>query len=691
LAGPFPETPLKEYIRTKIRGKAIDKPEMPMQAKLFLENIYRPDVKNLKNILLFEYGVRGELMSLEDLRNQTFPAKTKEDWKVIAEESLKGKSIESLQSITYENITLKPLYSQRDEQTVPDFPGGSDFRRGVYPIGYVTNNWKIAQQLRTNTPSELKVKLQEAIDKGQTALSFEVSKDLLETKEFLDEVVTDLSDKYPFAINGKDLQSAFLAELIEFAGEGGKGGNIFGYVANDLISLFAENGFISLELLTKWTEDIKTASRKLPNLRTVLIDTSSYHQGGSNAVQELGIAAATGTFYLQHLLETGMKLEDVLSKMVFHFSLGSNFFMELAKLRAARILWNKITEVYGAESKYRGMEISAQTSPFTKTVYDPYVNILRAGNEAFAAVLGGIQYLHVTPFDDIIGTSQLSERIARNTQNILKEEAHLQKVADPAGGSWYVEKLTIELAEKAWEYFQKIEENGGFIEVLKSNWLQNEIKAINEKRQQDIFTRKQSIIGTNVYANLDEETTAGKEQSYNRKYVHPYTSIKIEAISRTRLSEPYEELRKKAEELERKIGTEVFMGILCLGELKQYKARLDFMKGFLSAGGVRTQESGSITSYETARQFVISKETKYFCLCGSNVQYDSLGHEILSALSAEFPDRIFYLAGLPENEHQPRWIDEGIKQFIHLKSNCYETLSSILTEMEVSFDEVTKA
>jgi methylmalonyl-CoA mutase len=630
-------------------------------------------------------------MSLDDLRNQSFPAKSKDDWKVTAEESLKGKSIESLQSITYENITLKPLYSQHNELTVAEYPGGSDFRRGVYPLGYVTNNWKIAQQISYNTPAELKKKLQGALEKGQTALSFKVSKDLIEEKETWKEILTDFIEKYPFAINSKHLQPVLLAELSGYVEQEGKGNKITGYVANDPISLFAEQGFISSDLLSNWSQDVKAVNHKLPNLRTVLIDTSIYHQGGANAVQELGIAAAAGIFYIQQLLEYGMKLEDVLSKMVFHFSIGGNFFMELAKLRAARILWNKITKVYGAGAEYRGMHISADTSSFTKTVYDPYVNILRAGNEAFAAVLGGVQYLHVTPFDDIIGTSPLSERIARNTQNILKEEAHLQKVVDPAGGAWYVEALTTELAENAWGYFQQIETNGGILEVLKSNWLQNEIKIINEKRKQDIYTRKQSIIGTNVYANLDEVTAATNEQSSKVNFVQDGSSIKIEAITKTRLSQPFEDLRKNAAAVERKTGSKPSVGMICLGELKQYKARLDFMRGFLSAGGVRANESGSITTYETARQFVLNKDTKHFCLCGSTDQYESLGHEILTALSAEFPDRIFYLAGLPEKDQQSQWIDEGIKQFIHIKSNCYETLSSILTEMEVSLDEVTKA
>jgi methylmalonyl-CoA mutase len=378
--------------------------------------------------------------------------------------------------------------------------------------------------------------------------------------------------------------------------------------------------------------------------------------------------------------------------MIFQFSIGGNFFMELAKLRAARILWNKITQVYGADTKDRGMHITAETSSFTKTVYDPYVNLLRAGNEGFAAVVGGVQYLHITPFNDITGSSQLSERIARNTQNILKEEAYLQKVVDPAGGSWYVEALTKELAEKAWQYFQQIEAKGGMLEVLKSGWLQEEIAAVQTKREQDVFTRKQSIVGTNVYANLAESAgSAAVQISNNPLSVDRSNRINIRKINNVRLSEPFEKLRKISEEIKSKSGSKPKIGMICLGELKYYKPRLDFMRGFAAAGGIEAVDSGPITSLESAKQFILRQDTKYFCLCGSNDQYESFGHEILSTLNREFPDLTFYLAGLPEKDLQTKWASEGIKEFIHIKSNCYEILSTILIEMEVALDDRTKA
>ncbi|MDF2653023.1 MAG: methylmalonyl-CoA mutase [Paenibacillus sp.] len=321
-------------------------------------------------------------MSFENLKNQTFPSITKQDWKLKAEESMKGKSVDLLQTTTYEDIKLKALYTRLDEQKISDYPGGSDFRRGIYPLGYQTNNWKIAQRLTAKTLTELKGKIQAAIKNGQTAIAFDVSNELFNGTEKLSGILGELIETFPFAINTKERQPELLTELTEMAMEKGNGNRITGYVANDPISIFAEEGRMSNEALTKWSEDIKLANSNLPILRTVLVNTTVYHQGGANAVQELGIAAATGVYYIQRLFEAGMKLDDVLSKMIFQFSIGSNFFMELAKLRAARILWNKITGVYGAGPKSRGMHITAETSNYTKTIFDPHVNILRAGNEA---------------------------------------------------------------------------------------------------------------------------------------------------------------------------------------------------------------------------------------------------------------------------------------------------------------------
>ncbi|MEH7354098.1 methylmalonyl-CoA mutase subunit beta [Neobacillus drentensis] len=625
---------------------------------------------------------------MEKIKSQSFALKTKYEWKEKAEASLKGKTVESLQTTTYENIILKPLYTKQDEQPVGEFPGGSDFRRGIYPLGYITNEWKAAQRISYQTLGELQEKLHKSFEKGQSAISFEVKKVLFESEESLVNIIVESYQHYPFAINARDLQTSFLAVAARLD----KLDQINGYIGSDPIALFVEEGLISEKFFTEWVKDIQISMRKFPNLRTILIDTVPYHNGGGNAVQELGIALAEGVYYLEKLQETGMDLEEILTKMIFQFSISSNYFMEIAKLRAARVLWNRITELYGAKDDVRGMIIAAETSSFTKTIHDPHVNLLRAGNQAFAAVIGGVQYLHVSPYDEYTGATPFSERIARNIQLLLKDEAHLKKVIDPAGGSWYVEELTNQLAEKAWQFFQQIEAHGGIFEVLKSNWLQQEIAAVYEKMNMDTQTRKQSIVGTNVYANLDENVAKKPLLKENSHFAGgDHSLIKIEAIYGRRLAEPFEELRSKAKSLKEKIGTTPSVGMLCLGELKQHKARLDFMKGFLAAGGIKAVESKPILSIENARQFISEQSVNCFCLCGTNDQYEMIGHEILTLLISEFPERKFYLAGLPERENQSRWMDDGITQFIHTKSNCYETLSVILNDMEVKTIEETKA
>jgi len=371
--------------------------------------------------------------------------------------------------------------------------------------------------------------------------------------------------------------------------------------------------------------------------------------------------------------------------------MGCEFFIELAKLRAARIVWGRIASLYGAGQQAGGMEIAAETSRFTMTVTDPQVNLLRTADEAFAAVLAGVQYLHITPFDEITGSTPLSERIARNIQLILKEETQLKKIIDPAGGSWYLETLTNQLAGEAWAFFQRIEAKGGILEVVKNNWLQEQVEATFIKRNEDIQTRKKSIVGTNVYVKVDENPPEPVPIKTQAADIHAGPGIQIASIPQRRLSEPYEQLRYRAKQLEAKLGTPAAVGMLCLGNLKQHKPRLDFIKGFLAPGGIQTIESRPIFDLEEAKQFVKQEQPKWVCLCGSDDHYGQMGLELLSALKTEFSHLVFCLAGLPGQEKQEQWKQEGIELFIHAKSNCYETLSAIITSLEVTSIEETKA
>lgn len=635
-------------------------------------------------------------MGLENMKNQSFPHFGMDEWESQAVDSLKGKAIETFQATTYENIKLKPLYTQEDVRNVSQFPGGTDYRRGADPLGYFGHNWKVAQRLSYRTAEELKEKLVQALSHGQNALSFELSDEFFSQDHFMADLLTEVFKKYPFAMDANEYQKKFLTSLEIVAKTAEDRAKVTGYIGSDPLSSFAVQGSIPTNpdaFFTQWSETVRQANEKFPGLRTILINTAPYHNGGANAIQELGIALASGVYYIQLLLDKGMELEEAFAKVIFNFSIGTNFFIEIAKLRAARIVWNKIGEVYGVDEKSRGMQIAAETSRMTQTVFDPYVNILRSGNEAFAAVLGGIQYLHVRSFDDIIGSNSFSDRIARNTQLILQQEAHLQQVIDPAGGSWYVEALTQELAEQAWAFFQEIETSGGMIAALKSNWIQEKIAAVHEKRQHDIFTRNKMIVGTNMFVNLKANETISEEkgaelpQSGNDQYER----MSIPSIPQTRLSEPYESLRKRSAALKQKAGVEPEVALICLGSLKQYKPRLDFVKGFLAAGGINVVASDSVLSPEMAKEFLEAQSCKHVCICGSNDLYPTLGFEIVKLIKGEFLDWTTYLAGLPEKQEQSKWKEAGLKQFFYAGSNCYEALSAILSEMEVSIREQAQA
>ncbi|MDP4156079.1 MAG: methylmalonyl-CoA mutase subunit beta [Bacillota bacterium] len=632
-------------------------------------------------------------MKLSEMKEQSFPSYRWGEWKKVAEESLKGKPLEALQRTTYENIVLKPLYTSEDNKANSQYPGEEDFRRGINPLGYLTNNWKIAQCLSETNLQELKEKLKAAMESGQTALSFGVSKELIEADGFLKDLVGEYYRQYPFAVDAGGYQADVIKALEGIAQSQEDQVKVSGYVADDPLSEITLTGSLPDDFssfLKEFSKSLYRANEKFPNLRTLLVNTTPYHNGGANAIQELGIAAATGVFYLDSL--EALDAEQTMNNLIFKFSIGSNYFMEIAKLRAARVIWNKVAEAYGVNETSRAMSIAAETSMFTKTVFDPYVNLLRGGNEAFAAVIGGVQYLHVTPFDQLTGSNSFSERIARNIQLILQEEAHLTKVIDPAGGSWYIEQLTNELAQKGWQFFQEIEAVGGILEALKTNWLQTKIADVYEKRKQDIFTRKQSIVGTNVYANLADTATENTREvqnpSGNQK---DELTIAITQIPQLRLSQPFEGLRKRADELKQKSGKVPCVGLICIGSLKEHKARLDFVRGFLSAGGVTVQASEPIHSVEEALEFVSKSETNHFCICGTNDLYQILGMEILQAIKVKLTEQNIYLAGLPAQDDQVKWTENGLKQFIHVKSNCFESLSSILSEMEVSVNEQIQA
>lgn len=654
-------------------------------------------------------------MEIEKMKTETFPKASFEEWANKAKESLKGKSFESLYKNTYEKVLLKPLYDREDVdgENIPQYPGLPDYRRGIDAPGRHENQWHVANKISYSDAENLMDNIRSALLMGQTALAFEIKPSLFSSGDKLKDVLAACAELGPFSINAGGFHKPFLAHVMLAGKETGKNGEIDGFIASDPIAEAACTGFLQngeIEFFKHWEPAIKYTAQHLPKVKTVLVNTAPYHNSGANAIQELAIAISTGVFYLQHLLDKGWIIDDALDKLIFHFSIGANFFMETAKLRAVRILWDKAMEAYGAVQENRKMIISAETSSFTKTVFDPYVNLLRAGNEAFAAVLGGVKYLDVHPFNETIGQpTPFSERIARNTQLILKTEAHLEKVYDPAGGSWYIEALTKGLAEQAWAFFLELEDQGGILEALKKEWLQDKLLQLKSKREDDVLTRKQSIVGTNVYANLSDkadrreavgEAAAAAPGSIEEiidkaaasepvliDSASPERALEFKPIRSARLSEPFENLRYKSARIERVAGRKPSIGLIALGELKEHKSRVDFISGFMAAGGIQTIKSSNIMESKDAIEFIKSAGITHFCLCGDDRQYEERGPGLIKDIKAVFPKVKLSLAGLPEDRLRKRLIMEGIEKYIHVKSNSYEILSNLLQELEEAINE----
>lgn len=459
---------------------------------------------------------------------QEFKGVSYEQWKQLAEKALKGTAFDSLLRQTYDNVILKPLYTKDDAHAFKEVAA-------LLP----KTGEGIAQEVFAANPSKANAILVDALQNGQQVVHLLANKATLRgsdstqdgdrgiplsfTKDF-ESVFSGVSiKKYPVLLYTGYTAYPLLAMLASYAKKSETPlSSLRGTVGADPLGYLAEEGELVTSLSACYDDLAKTIKWSLehtPQLHTLFVRTDAYHNAGANAVQELAIAFATAVEYIRAGMERGLQAKDVISSIAFSFSVGSYLFTEIAKLRAFRVLWSKITEQFGLTNVKSTVHVS--TSKRTKTVNDPYINLLRATTEAFSAVIGGADTLHVTPYDDAAGfANENGKRLARNIQHILRGEAHLEKVIDPARGAFYVEELTDELAKQAWDMFRDIEKKGGMTAVLEDGSLHEEINRVAKQRLVNVRSLKQTIVGTNRFVNLAEDKlTADSKETYNREEV----------------------------------------------------------------------------------------------------------------------------------------------------------------------------
>lgn len=361
------------------------------------------------------------------------------------------------------------------------------------------------------------------------------------------------------------------------------------------------------------------AIQNLHNNQQIAINTVPYHMGGAHAVQELALALSEAA----HHLKIAKDKKQAASAFLFHFAAGSVFFTEIAKLRAFKTLWHAFTQAFELDESIKPL-ISVETSEAAMSLLDPHVNMLRAGSAAFAAVIGSADYVTVKPFDDITDEPAAhSKRLAAAIPHLLQHEALLDKVIDPAGGSYYIEALTNEIGRLAWDLFADIEEAGGIGEALKAGTIQRDIQAVYEERRQQIATGQLHMIGTNMYANPTEQLKPAR----HKKDFSKVEGTAIQPIKPKRMAEPFERLRLHSMRI-KQTGQSVEVGLICLGDVNEHKPRADYVEGTMSVAGIASNRSGICKSAEEAKAFVDQTKLPYYCICGTDEWYDKLAEKV---------------------------------------------------------------
>jgi methylmalonyl-CoA mutase len=381
----------------------------------------------------------------------------------------------------------------------------------------------------------------------------------------------------------------------------------------------------------------------------------------------MGYALAWGNEYLQQLVDAGVDVDLAAKKIKFYMGISENYFMEIAKFRAVRMLWAQIVKQYEPKCDCAcKMIINASTSTYNQTLFDSYVNLLRSQTEAMSAALGGVHSMVVTPFDaPYEKPTDFSERIARNQQLLIKEEAHFDRIVDASAGSYYIEHLTDALAQEAWKLFLKVEDEGGFLEAVKKGTVQDDINATNVKRHGDAAKRKEFLLGTNQFPNFTEKSE-GKAPLTSCDCVATHTGdADVPALKTSRLASDFETLRLTTEKAA-KVPT-AFM--LTIGNLAMRQARAQFSCNFLACAGYKVIDNLGFKTVEEGVDAALEAKADIVVICSSDDEYAEYAIPAFQYLNGR---AMFVVAGAPACMEDLK--AAGIENFVHVKCNVLETL-----------------
>lgn len=600
-----------------------------------------------------------------------FPPISTEEWKAKINVDLKGADYnKKLVWRTNEGFNVQPFYRREDIEglyTLGSMPGQFPFVRGTRE----DNNWLIRQQVEGKDAAELNRNALYILNRGVDSLGFKLSGefDLAELPELLRDI--DLK-KVEINIQCCPRRAAEVAKaLVEYVKAQGAAEEFKGSIDFNPYKRLLRHGLkLNLDIKDMALE-VYNAAKELKGLRCFAVDTYMLNNAGAYITQELGYALAWGAQWMTMMTEAGLTPAEAGCRIKFNMGISSNYFMELAKFRAGRMLWAEIVKAYNPECECAcKMKVHAVTSQFNQTIYDAHVNLLRSMTETMSAALAGVDSIETLPFDlQYKCPDEFSERIARNQQLLLREESHLDKVVDPAGGSYYIEVLTASIAEQAWKLFLDVEEKGGFRAIVENGELQKAINESNVKRHTDVARRKEILLGTNQYPNFNEKAldkvNEGKCCNCGCAADGEVADGAVDFINFDRAASQFEQLRLDTERSGKR--PKVFM--LTIGNLAMRLARAQFSANFFGCAGYEIIDNIGFESVKAGVDAAMEKGADIVVLCSSDDEYAQYAPEAYKELNGR---ALFVVAGAPACMDELK--AQGIEDFIHVRVNVLDTL-----------------
>lgn len=604
-----------------------------------------------------------------------FPPVPTEKWEEVITADLKGADYErKLVWKTGEGFNVRPYYRAENLEGIKFL--GSQAGEFPYVRGtHAHNRWRVHQTVSVVCPKEANAEALKILNAGVDSLGFCIASADFSAAD-LDMLLKDICiPAVEITFCGEKMANVAELVLAKVEKEGIAKENVrIAFCIDPLVKGLSSKGdFCSPngEKCIARIVELIHKTKEYKHVRIVTVAGQTFGNSGSTIVEELAFTLSAGHDYLVRLTDAGLDVDAAARKLRFSFSVSSNYFMEIAKFRAARMLWANIVKGYGpAKNCACKMQIHAETSRWNQTVYDPYVNMLRGTTEAMSATIAGVHSLEVMPFDaSFENPTEFSKRIARNVELLLKNESHFDQVVDPAGGSYYVENLTQSIAAEAWKLFLEIEEKGGYTEAYKAGLIVERIKASAAAKDKNIATRRQTLLGANQYPNFTE--VAGKEitaESVTRKQAEGNVLVPYRGAM------AFEEMRLQVD----RSGKEPKAFMLTCGNLGMARARSQFSCNFFACAGIKVIDNTYFKSIEEGAKAALESKAQIVVVCASDDDYAEAAPKVKELLGGK---AILVVAGAPACA--PELEAQGITNFINVKSNVLETLKFYLKEMGI--------